>query len=186
MARNAVRESKINVRNIGGRLFDRYVYFRDTFKTASAEAEERKGRTPPETRGCGSAANRDPTQNRRAGTSATAAADEPRVLPRPCRCCGGRMIITAHNRARTTWRNTTIASALLHGGAMTGATLTCWPTACALIGTPFDVCRPHLTETTARPFAPHPRHLTRDLRSSTLACPLSPRGSRDSDVSSAT
>jgi hypothetical protein len=26
-------------------------------------------------------------------TSATAAADEPRVLPGPCRCCGGRMII---------------------------------------------------------------------------------------------
>jgi hypothetical protein len=26
-------------------------------------------------------------------TSATAAADGPRVLPRPCRCCGGRMII---------------------------------------------------------------------------------------------
>jgi hypothetical protein len=26
-------------------------------------------------------------------TSATAAADELRVLPRPCRCCGGRMII---------------------------------------------------------------------------------------------
>jgi len=29
---------------------------------------------------------------------------------------------------------------------------------------------PHLTETTARPRAPHPRRLTRDLRSSTLAC----------------
>ena len=26
-------------------------------------------------------------------TSATAAADQHRVLPRPCRCCGGRMII---------------------------------------------------------------------------------------------
>jgi hypothetical protein len=25
--------------------------------------------------------------------SKTAAADEPHVLPRPCRCCGGRMII---------------------------------------------------------------------------------------------
>ena len=24
---------------------------------------------------------------------------------------------------------------------MTGATLMCWPTACAPIGTPFDVCR---------------------------------------------
>jgi hypothetical protein len=27
------------------------------------------------------------------------------------------------------------------GPRMTGATLTCWPTACAPIGTPFDVCR---------------------------------------------
>jgi hypothetical protein len=28
-----------------------------------------------------------------AETSTTAATDKPRVLPRPCRCCGGRMII---------------------------------------------------------------------------------------------
>ena len=28
-----------------------------------------------------------------AETSTTAATDEPRVFPRPCRCCGGRMII---------------------------------------------------------------------------------------------
>jgi hypothetical protein len=42
MARNAVRESKISVRNVGGRLFDRYVYFRNGFQTASAEAEECK------------------------------------------------------------------------------------------------------------------------------------------------
>ncbi|HWO86893.1 MAG TPA: IS91 family transposase, partial [Stellaceae bacterium] len=34
-----------------------------------------------------------PSRAKRAGTSATAAADEHRVLPRPCRCCGGRMII---------------------------------------------------------------------------------------------
>jgi hypothetical protein len=39
MAHNAVQESKINVRNVGPRLFDRYVYFRNSFKTASAEAE---------------------------------------------------------------------------------------------------------------------------------------------------
>src|SRR6266436_6592991 len=34
-----------------------------------------------------------PSRPKPAGTSETAAADEPRVLPRPCRCCGGRMII---------------------------------------------------------------------------------------------
>jgi hypothetical protein len=34
-----------------------------------------------------------PPRSRPAETSATTAADEPRVLPRPCRCCGGRMII---------------------------------------------------------------------------------------------
>ena len=34
-----------------------------------------------------------PSRPKRAKTSATAAADGPRVLPRPCRCCGGRMII---------------------------------------------------------------------------------------------
>src|SRR6202040_3711815 len=34
-----------------------------------------------------------PSRPKPAETSATAAADEPRVLPRPCRCCGGRMII---------------------------------------------------------------------------------------------
>jgi hypothetical protein len=34
-----------------------------------------------------------PSRAKPAETTATAAADEPRVLPRPCRCCGGRMII---------------------------------------------------------------------------------------------
>ena len=34
-----------------------------------------------------------PSRAKRPETSATAAADEHRVLPRPCRCCGGRMII---------------------------------------------------------------------------------------------
>jgi hypothetical protein len=34
-----------------------------------------------------------PSRAKQPETSATAAADEPRVLPRPCRCCGGRMII---------------------------------------------------------------------------------------------
>src|SRR5260370_7903993 len=34
-----------------------------------------------------------PSRSKPAETSATAAADEPRVLPRPCRCCGGRIII---------------------------------------------------------------------------------------------
>ena len=34
-----------------------------------------------------------PSRPKPAETSAAAAADEPRVLPRPCRCCGGRMII---------------------------------------------------------------------------------------------
>jgi Putative transposase len=34
-----------------------------------------------------------PSPSTQAKTSKTAAADEPRVLPRPCRCCGGRMII---------------------------------------------------------------------------------------------
>jgi hypothetical protein len=34
-----------------------------------------------------------PSHAKPAETSATAAADELRVLPRPCRCCGGRMII---------------------------------------------------------------------------------------------
>ena len=34
-----------------------------------------------------------PSRAKQAETSATTAADEPRVLPRPCRCCGGRMII---------------------------------------------------------------------------------------------
>jgi hypothetical protein len=34
-----------------------------------------------------------PSRARQSETSQTAAADEPRVLPRPCRCCGGRMIV---------------------------------------------------------------------------------------------
>jgi hypothetical protein len=34
-----------------------------------------------------------PSCSKQAETFTTAAAAEPRVLPRPCRCCGGRMII---------------------------------------------------------------------------------------------
>jgi hypothetical protein len=34
-----------------------------------------------------------PPRSKSAETSKTAAADESHVLPRPCRCCGGRMII---------------------------------------------------------------------------------------------
>ena len=34
--------SKINVRNVGPRLFERYVYLRDCFRTLSVEAEARK------------------------------------------------------------------------------------------------------------------------------------------------
>jgi len=34
-----------------------------------------------------------PSRSKPAETSEATAADEPRVLPRPCRCCGGRMII---------------------------------------------------------------------------------------------
>jgi hypothetical protein len=34
-----------------------------------------------------------PSRPKRAETSETAAADQPHMLPRPCRCCGGRMII---------------------------------------------------------------------------------------------
>ena len=34
-----------------------------------------------------------PSRTKQPETSATAAADEPHVLRRPCRCCGGRMII---------------------------------------------------------------------------------------------
>jgi hypothetical protein len=34
-----------------------------------------------------------PSRAKQAETSETKAADKPRVLPRPCRCCGGRMII---------------------------------------------------------------------------------------------
>ena len=33
-----------------------------------------------------------PSRPKQAETSETTAADQPRVLPRPCRCCGGRMI----------------------------------------------------------------------------------------------
>jgi len=34
-----------------------------------------------------------PSRPKQAETSETAAADQPYMLPRPCRCCGGRMII---------------------------------------------------------------------------------------------
>lgn len=40
MADNAVRESKLNIRNVGRPLFDRYVYFRDGFRDASREAKK--------------------------------------------------------------------------------------------------------------------------------------------------
>ena len=42
MADNAAQESKINVRNVGGKLFERYVYLKDSFKAASAEAKAHK------------------------------------------------------------------------------------------------------------------------------------------------
>jgi hypothetical protein len=42
MADNAVHDSKINVRNVGPKLFDRYVYLRDSFRTVAAEAETQK------------------------------------------------------------------------------------------------------------------------------------------------
>jgi len=41
-AEKAVRESKVNVSNLGSPLFERYVYFRDSFRTASIETEESK------------------------------------------------------------------------------------------------------------------------------------------------
>jgi hypothetical protein len=46
MAAQAVQESKINIRNVGGKLFDRYVYFRDAFRatlidSAQARADEK-------------------------------------------------------------------------------------------------------------------------------------------------
>src|SRR5260221_14620091 len=34
-----------------------------------------------------------PSRPKQAETSETSAADQPYMLPRPCRCCGGRMII---------------------------------------------------------------------------------------------
>jgi len=43
-------------------------------------------------------------------------------------------------------------------------------------------CRPHFTDTTAPPLAPHPRHLTRDLRSRTFALGPSPNRSKKSGV----
>src|SRR5262249_34700267 len=46
--------------------------------------------------------------------------------------------------------------------------------------------RAHLIETTARPFAPHPRHRRRALRSRTLITGLSPARTRASGVSSGT
>ena len=42
MATNAVEESKINISNVGIRLFERYIYFRDSFRAAEAEAEAAK------------------------------------------------------------------------------------------------------------------------------------------------
>jgi hypothetical protein len=42
MAANAVTESRINISNVGIRLFERFVYFRDSFRTVEAEAEESK------------------------------------------------------------------------------------------------------------------------------------------------
>jgi hypothetical protein len=34
-----------------------------------------------------------PSRSKPVETSETTAADEPRMLPRPCQCCGGRMIV---------------------------------------------------------------------------------------------
>jgi hypothetical protein len=42
MADRAVHDSKINVTNVGGSLFERYVYFRKAFGAALAEAKDRK------------------------------------------------------------------------------------------------------------------------------------------------
>jgi hypothetical protein len=47
-------------------------------------------------------------------------------------------------------------------------------------------CRPHLTDTTVRPLAPHPRHRTRPVRSSTLAPGAQTEPGRNSGVSNAT
>ena len=62
--------------------------------------------------------------------------------------------------------------------------------ASGLDGVPTSACSrtlpPHLIETTARPFLPHPRQRSRPLMSSTFAPGLSPLLSRASGVSSAT
>ncbi len=42
MADNAVQASKLNVRNVGKKLFERYMFFRDGFKTAMVEAQTLK------------------------------------------------------------------------------------------------------------------------------------------------
>ena len=42
LARRAVSQSKINVSNFGRRLFDRYIYLRDSFRVTSAKAMESK------------------------------------------------------------------------------------------------------------------------------------------------
>jgi hypothetical protein len=39
-ADSAVQTSKLNVRNVGGRLFERYAYFRDRFKAVALDAKE--------------------------------------------------------------------------------------------------------------------------------------------------
>jgi hypothetical protein len=42
MAETAIQDSKLNVRNVSDRLFARYLYFRDSFKAASTDAESLK------------------------------------------------------------------------------------------------------------------------------------------------
>jgi hypothetical protein len=42
MADDAVRASKLNVRNVSNKLFERYIFFRDGFSTATAEAQALK------------------------------------------------------------------------------------------------------------------------------------------------
>jgi hypothetical protein len=42
MAENAIQDSKLNVRNVSNRLLARYLYFRDSFREASTEADALK------------------------------------------------------------------------------------------------------------------------------------------------
>ena len=49
MAENAVRESKLNVRNVGIKLFKRYTFFRDGFRLAADEAHALRQKHEAET-----------------------------------------------------------------------------------------------------------------------------------------